>query len=96
MIIFYLGKEIDIISKKSLFGKEIAEVIILSTGEVKSVFFTELSDNTYLLTDADISFKAIAAKIKIEVFKQSMLAPIESNAIPLPYQILVLERNLEL
>jgi hypothetical protein len=51
-----------------------------------------LSDETKLPTDADIAYKAIAAKIKSEVFKQSMLAPIESNIIPLPHQILALEK----
>jgi SNF2 family DNA or RNA helicase len=88
----YQGKQIEIISKKSVFGKQIAEVKILSTGEVKSVPFSELSDESKLPTYADISFKAIAAKIKSEVFKQSMLAPIESNIIPLPHQILALEK----
>jgi superfamily II DNA or RNA helicase len=88
----YQGKEIEILSKKSVFGKQIAEVKILSTGEVKSVPFSELSDETKIPTDADIAFKAIAAKIKSEVFKQSMLAPIESNIIPLPHQILALEK----
>lgn len=88
----YQGKEIEILSKKSVFGKQIAEVKILSTGEVKSVPFSQLSDETKLPTDADIAFKAIAAKIKSEVFKQSMLAPIESNIIPLPHQILALEK----
>ena len=40
----YQGKEIEILSKKSVFGKQIAEVKILFTGEVKSVPFSELSD----------------------------------------------------
>jgi len=88
----YQEKEIEILSKKSVFGKQIAEVKILSTGEVKSVPYSELTDETKLPTDADITFKAIAAKIKSEVFKQSMLAPIESNIIPLPHQILALEK----
>ena len=88
----YQGKEIEILSSKSVFGKQIAEVKILSTGEVKSVPFTELSDEKHVPSDAEIAFKAIAAKIKNEVFKQSMLAPIESNIIPLPHQILALEK----
>jgi SNF2 family DNA or RNA helicase len=88
----YQGKQVEILSKKSVFGKQIAEVKILSSGVVKSVPFSELSDETKLPTDADIAFKAIAAKIKSEVFKQSMLAPIESNIIPLPHQILALEK----
>ena len=88
----YQGKEIEILNRKSVFGKQIAEVKILSTGEVKSVPFSELSDEIKLPSDADIAFKAIAAKIKSEVYKQSMLAPIESNIIPLPHQILALEK----
>ena len=74
-----------------MFGKQIADIKILSTGEIKSVPFSELADETKFPTDADITFKAIAAKIKNEVFKQAMLAPIESNIIPLPHQILALE-----
>ena len=65
----FQGKEIEVLTKKSVFGKQIAEVKILSTGEVKSVPFSELSDESKLPTYADISFKAIAAKIKSEVFK---------------------------
>jgi superfamily II DNA or RNA helicase len=90
--VLYLGKEIEILSQKSVFGKQIAEIKILSSGEVKSVPFTELSDEKKLPTDSEISFKAIAAKIKSEIFKQSMLAPLESNIIPLPHQILALEK----
>jgi len=88
----YQGKEIEILSRKSVFGKQIAEVKILPTGEVKSVPFSELSDEKKVPTDAEIAFKAIAAKIKNEVFKQAMLAPIESNIVPLPHQILALEK----
>ena len=88
----YQGKEIEILSRKSVFGKQIADIKILSTGEIKSVPFSELADETKFPTDADITFKAIAAKIKNEVFKQAMLAPIESNIIPLPHQILALEK----
>lgn len=88
----YQGKEIDILSQKSVFGKQIAEIKILSSGEIKSVPFSELSDEKKLPTDSEISFKAVAAKIKSEIFKQSMLAPLESNIIPLPHQILALEK----
>src|SRR5690606_21073067 len=73
-------------------GKQIAEVKILSTREVKSVPFSELVEKKGVPTDAEIAFKAIAAKIKGEVVKQSMLAPIESNIVPLPHQILALEK----
>ena len=46
----YQGKEIEILLKKSVFGKQIAEVKILFTGEVKSVPFSELSDEIKLAT----------------------------------------------
>jgi superfamily II DNA/RNA helicase len=88
----YQGKEVIILSKKTVFGKEICEVRILYSNEVKTVPFSELSDGKKIPTDAEISYKVIAAKIKNEVFKQSMLAPIESNIIPLPHQILALEK----
>lgn len=88
----YKGKEIEIISKKSVFGKQIAEIKILSSGEIMSVSASEISEERNIPSDAEITFKAIAAKIKSEVFKQSMLAPIESNIIPLPHQILALEK----
>jgi hypothetical protein len=41
----YQGKEIEILSRKSVFGKQIAEVKVLSTGEIKSVPFSELPAN---------------------------------------------------
>ena len=47
----YQGKEIEILLKKSVFGKQIAEVKILFTGEVKSVPFSELSDEIRLPAD---------------------------------------------
>ena len=82
----YQGMETEILSKKTVFGKQIAEVKILSTSEVKSVPFSDLTDEKRVPTDEEIAFKAVAAKIKNEVFKQSMLAPIESNLVPLPHQ----------
>ncbi len=88
----YQDKEVQIISKKSVFGKNIAEIKVLSTGEIKSVPFADLSDEKKPSTNTEIAFKAVAAKIKTEIFQQSMLAPIESNIIPLPHQILALEK----
>lgn len=88
----YQGKEIEILFQKTVFGKSIAEIKILSTGEIKSVPFSELSDEKKIPSSFEISYKVIAAKIKSEVFKQAMLAPIESNIIPLPHQILALEK----
>ena len=65
----YQGKEVIILSKKTVFGKEICEVRILYSNEVKTVPFSELSDGKKIPTDAEISYKVIAAKIKNEVFQ---------------------------
>jgi len=56
-----------------VFGKQIAEVKILSAREVKSVPFSELADEKKVPTDAEIAFKAIAAKIKSEVLYQPLI-----------------------
>jgi SNF2 family DNA or RNA helicase len=88
----YLGKEIEIISQKTFFGKKVAEIRILSTGEILSVPLEEIKDDSVTVTQSELIFKAIAAKIKSEVSSQNMLAPIESNIIPLPHQILALEK----
>ena len=61
----------------------------MSTGEVKSVPFSELSDEKEVPTDAEIAFKSTAAKIKSGVFKQAMLAPIESNIVQCHTQCVV-------
>ncbi|MBK7265055.1 MAG: hypothetical protein IPI12_01710 [Ignavibacteriales bacterium] len=88
----YLGKEIEIISQKTFFGRKVAEIRILSTGEILSVPLEEIKDDSVTVTQSELIFKAIAAKIKSEVSSQNMLAPIESNIIPLPHQILALEK----
>jgi superfamily II DNA or RNA helicase len=88
----YQGKEVQIISKKTVFGKEIAEIRVLSTGEILSVPAAVLDDSQPEVLPFEIRFKAIAAKIRNEIFAQKMIAPFESNVIPLPHQILALEK----
>ena len=63
----YNNKEIEILSGKSVFGKQIAEIKVQSTWEIKMVPFSELSDEKKQPTDTDIAFKAIVAKIKGEI-----------------------------
>jgi hypothetical protein len=50
----YQGKEIVILSNKTEFGRQIAEIKILSSGEIKSVSFSEFSDEKKVLTDSKI------------------------------------------
>src|SRR4051794_12341229 len=87
----YQEKEVEILSIKKAFGIQSAVIRVLSTGEIiDDVPLCELSDEKKLPTVSEISFKAIAAKIKSEVFKQSILAWIMSNVIPFAHQILAL------
>jgi len=88
----YLGREVAILSKRIIFGKTVAEVRILATGQIMDVPFADLEENSHSVSPHEITFKAIAAKIRNEIFMQNMLAPIESNIIPLPHQILALEK----
>jgi len=88
----YHGQEVEILTLKKVFGKEIAEIKILSTGELKSVHFSDLSKDKDIPAENEIYFKAIAGKIKAEIYKQTLFSPLESSVIPLPHQILALEK----
>lgn len=88
----YQGQEVEILSKRTIFGKTVAEVRILATGQIADIPFADLEEGSQTISPHEITFKAIAAKIRNEVFMQKMLAPIESNIIPLPHQILALEK----
>lgn len=88
----YQGREIEILSKRTTFGKAVAEIRILATGQIMDVPFADLEEDSQTASSYEITFKAIAAKIRNEVFMQNILAPIESNVIPLPHQILALEK----
>ncbi len=88
----YQGKEILLLSQKNVFGKALADIKIIATGEFKTIPFSELIEDITMPSEAEISFKAITAKIKAELYQQAILAPLESNVIPLPHQILALEK----
>ncbi len=88
----YQGKQTEILTKKKIFGKTIAQIRILSTGEILDVPEGELSQYNGQISSSEITFRAVATRIKSEVSKQKMLSPFESNVIPLPHQILALEK----
>lgn len=52
-------KEIDVISTRTVFGKQIAEIKILSSREILSVLDSEWPDEKKASTNAEITFKAI-------------------------------------
>ena len=88
----YNNQQIEIISSKTVFGKSVSKIRILATGQTLDVRTEEITDETPELSLQNLQFRAMAARIKNEMASQSILSPYESNVIPLPHQILALEK----
>jgi len=88
----FQGKEIEVLARRRVFGKEIVQIRILNTGLIRDVAESELETTDGQVSTAELSFKAMAARIRNEMQAHRMLAPMESNVIPLPHQILALEK----
>jgi len=88
----YKGKAIELIGVKEVLGKKVAWIRIPEDNTFLQVAYDELQSEKSLYSLAYIRFVSIAAKIKEEVAKKNILSPYESSLIPLPHQILVLER----
>ena len=91
----YKGKAIEIIGRKEVFGEQVAWIRVLETGDFLQVGFDELSSEQAIISLPYIRFIALATKIKAEVAKKNILAPYESSLIPLPHQVLVLEKVMQ-
>ena len=92
----YKGKSVEIIGRQRLFDKEILWIHILDTDIFTQVLAEELEDDGVSKNGlAYARFVAIATKIKQEIAEKHILAPYESNLIPLPHQILVLEKVMQ-
>ena len=92
----YKGKSVEIIGRQRLFDKEILWIHILDTDIFTQVLAEELEDDGVSKNGlAYTRFVAIATKIKHEIAEKHILAPYESNLIPLPHQILVLEKVMQ-
>lgn len=88
----YQGKEIEVLQTKTVFGKSIAEARILATGKIIKVEKDKLSSSGSNLTSEAFALKTLAPRIKNEIQSQSILSPYESNVVPLPHQILALDK----
>ena len=88
----YQGKEVEILGQKIIFGEEIAWIKVQETGEFLQVPVQELEHAKESFSLSHLRFISIAAKIKDEIAQKNILAPYESSLIPLPHQILVLEK----
>lgn len=91
-IVLFNGEEAELLEIRKVFGVEKAKIKILRSDKIIETKLEQLEEFTEVFSDSKIAFLSIAAKIKSEIFNQSMLAPLESNIIPLPHQILALEK----
>ena len=91
----YKGKAVEILGEQEVFGQKTAWIRILETNSFEQVSYEELEEDDTNFSLAQLRFISIAAKIKDEVAKKNILAPYESSLIPLPHQILVLEKVMQ-
>ena len=92
----YKGKSVEIIGRQRLFNKETLWIHILDTDIFTQALAEEMeADDVSKNGLAYARFIAIATKIKQEIAEKHILAPYESNLIPLPHQILVLEKVMQ-
>ncbi len=90
----YKGKACEVVGEREVFGHRLAWIRITEDGSFMEVSYDELEQTTERSMPY-LRFVSIAAKIKDEVARKNILAPYESSLIPLPHQILVLERVME-
>src|SRR5699024_7580469 len=88
----YQGKEVEILGEKTILGENIAWIKVQETGEFLQVPVQDLEIAKESFSLPHLRFISIAAKIKDEIAQKNILAPYESSLIPLPHQILVLEK----
>lgn len=91
----YKGKVCEIVGEKEVFGQRIAWIRLLEDGSFQEVPYDELEKLTADFSMPYLQFVSIAAKIKDEVARKNILAPYESSLLPLPHQILVLEKVMQ-
>ena len=94
----YKGKRVEIISSKMLFGKETVWIHILEDNTFEQVLRSDLEEEITSSENSSMAYVryiSIAARIKEEMAQKRLLAPYESSLIPLPHQILVLEKVMQ-
>lgn len=91
----YQGKAIELIGTKEILGQKIAWIKLLEDNSFHQVAWEDLEQDSSTHSLEFLEFIAIAAKIKDEVARKRILAPYESSLIPLPHQILVLEKVMQ-
>ena len=91
----YKGKQIEKIGEKEVFGQKVLWVRVLEDNSFLQIAEEDLEIVDTRNTLSSVRFIALAARIKDEIARKNILAPYESSLIPLPHQILVLEKVMQ-
>lgn len=89
----YRGKDIEIIGEKLVFGKRTAWVRLVENNSFQQVLWDDIDFEEDRHQDlSHVRYVALATRIKEEIAQKRLLAPYESSLIPLPHQLLILEK----
>ena len=91
----YKGKACEIVGEKEVFEQRIVWIRVMEDNTFHEIPYDELDKTNSEYSLPYLRFISIAAKIKDEVARKNILAPYESSLIPLPHQILVLEKVMQ-
>ena len=92
---WFKGQKVEVIGIKDVLGKQVAWVQVRSNGSFIQVPVEDLVEEENIKSFSFIRFSALAAKIQDEISKKKLLAPYESSLLPLPHQVLVLEKVMQ-
>jgi ERCC4-related helicase len=89
----YRGKDIEVIGEKTVFGQHVAWIHVLEDNSFLQVLWDDLTmDAPHQDSMAQVRYAALAARIREEIGQKHVLAPYESSLLPLPHQLLILEK----
>lgn len=91
----YKGKQIEKIGEKEVFGQKVFWVRILEDNSFLQIAEEDIQIFEPRNSFSFVRFVALAGRIKEEIARKNILAPYESSLIPLPHQILVLEKVMQ-
>lgn len=89
----YRGKDIELIGEKMVFGRRTAWIRLVEDNSFQQVLWDDIDQEEDRKEDlSHIRYIALATRIKEEIAQKRLLAPYESSLIPLPHQLLILEK----
>ena len=89
----YRGKDIEIVGEKQIFGRRTAWVRLVEDNSFQQVLWDDIDFEEERRQDiSHIRYIALATRIKEEIAQKRLLAPYESSLLPLPHQLLILEK----